>query len=147
VGQEVRVKVIKTDPIEKKIGLSIKAALGEPDTTSVQAYFDGQGGAGGATLGDLVDPAMFKKTDGELSGDPSIEETVAIEDETTQVAEPAPETDEATVEATAEVETAEAAAPVSETPDEPKVDTDAETEAEAEAETDESDEKDKKADS
>jgi len=59
VGQEVRVKVIKIDPVEKKIGLSIKAALDEPDTASVQAYFDNQGGDGSATLGDLMDPSLF----------------------------------------------------------------------------------------
>jgi len=59
VDQEVRVKVIKMDPVEKKIGLSIRAALNEPDTESVQAYFDTQSGSGSATLGDLMDPKMF----------------------------------------------------------------------------------------
>ncbi len=61
VGQEVRVKVIKLDPVEKKIGLSIKAAIGEPDTAAVQAYFDTDSGDGSATLGDLMDPSVFKK--------------------------------------------------------------------------------------
>jgi len=63
VGQEVRVKIIKIDPVEKKIGLSIKAALDEPDPGSVKAYFDTQTGGQGdgrATLGDLMSPAMFR---------------------------------------------------------------------------------------
>jgi small subunit ribosomal protein S1 len=63
VGQEVRVKVIKLDPVEKKIGLSIKAAVGEPDTETVQAYFDDGASDGSATLGDLMDPNMFRKSD------------------------------------------------------------------------------------
>lgn len=54
VGQEVRVKVIKMDPVEKKVGLSIKAALDEPDPEAVQAYFDSQSGDGGATLGEVM---------------------------------------------------------------------------------------------
>jgi len=60
VGQEVRVKIIKVDPIEKKVGLSVKGALGEPDTHAVQAYFDNQpAGDGSATLGDVMRPDMF----------------------------------------------------------------------------------------
>ncbi len=47
------------DPVDRKIGLSIKAALDEPDPESVQAYFDGQAGSGRATLGDVMDPALF----------------------------------------------------------------------------------------
>ena len=59
VGQEVRVKIIKIDPVEKKIGLSIKAALNEPDTESVKAYFDTQSADGSATLGDVMSAEMF----------------------------------------------------------------------------------------
>jgi len=62
VGQDVRVKILKMDPVDRKIGLSIKAALNEPDPESVQAYFDGQGGDGRATLGDVMDPALFGGT-------------------------------------------------------------------------------------
>jgi small subunit ribosomal protein S1 len=59
-GQEVRVKVIKIDPVEKKVGLSIKAALDEPDADAVKAYFDSQSGdGGGATLGDVMRHDMF----------------------------------------------------------------------------------------
>jgi small subunit ribosomal protein S1 len=59
IGQEVRVKILKMDPVDRKIGLSIRAALNEPDPESVQAYFDGQSGSGRATLGDVMDPALF----------------------------------------------------------------------------------------
>ena len=88
VGQDVRVKIIKMDPVEKKIGLSIKAALNEPDSASVQAYFNDQDGEGRATLGDLMDPTVFRKSpddDGDedstesaersASTDPDAEET------------------------------------------------------------------------
>ena len=54
VGQQVRVKIIKMDPAEQKVGLSIKAALDEPDPEAVQAYFEGQPGDGSATLGDVI---------------------------------------------------------------------------------------------
>jgi small subunit ribosomal protein S1 len=61
VGQEVRVKVIKIDPVEKKIGLSIKAAIGEPDTETLASYADVvDPGDGSATLGDLMDPSIFR---------------------------------------------------------------------------------------
>jgi small subunit ribosomal protein S1 len=74
VGQEVRVKVIKLDAVEKKIGLSIKAAIGEPDTATVQAYFDTDGGDGSATLGDLMDPIMFQKDATSETGSPLADE-------------------------------------------------------------------------
>ncbi|HXV76297.1 MAG TPA: 30S ribosomal protein S1 [Candidatus Polarisedimenticolaceae bacterium] len=63
VGQDVRVKIIKMDPVEKKIGLSIRAALNEPDSAAVEAYFNNQGD-GSATLGDLMDPSMFRQKQG-----------------------------------------------------------------------------------
>jgi small subunit ribosomal protein S1 len=59
VGQQVRVKIIKMDPQEKKVGLSIKAAADEPDPETVQAYFDSQPGDGGAKLGDVMKPGDF----------------------------------------------------------------------------------------
>jgi small subunit ribosomal protein S1 len=62
--QEVRVKIIKMDPVEKKVGLSIKAALDEPDSEAVQAYFEGQGSAGQATLGDVIDSAALRAPEG-----------------------------------------------------------------------------------
>ena len=54
VGQEVRVKIIKIDSVDKKIGLSIKAALDEPEEGSLHAYQQSQEGDGSATLGDLL---------------------------------------------------------------------------------------------
>jgi len=102
VGQEVRVKVIKLDPVEKKIGLSIKAALGEPDSATVQAYFDSEpGGDGSATLGDLVDPTVFKTKPTDVADvppaspededEPSADEgeATAVEASTATVDEPA----------------------------------------------------------
>jgi len=57
----VRAKIIKMDTTEKKIGLSIKAALDAPED-SVQSYQESQqGNDGSATLGDLVDPQMFRR--------------------------------------------------------------------------------------
>ncbi len=64
VDQQVRVKIIKVDPVEKKIGLSIKAALDEPEDMSVQAYHGSQEGDGSATLGDFVKPDVFRRTAG-----------------------------------------------------------------------------------
>ncbi len=61
-GQEVRLKIIKMDPVERKIGLSIKAALDEPGEEAFHPYRQGQEGDGSATLGDLMDPEMFRRT-------------------------------------------------------------------------------------
>ena len=64
-----RVKIIKMDSVEKKIGLSIKAALGEPDDSSVNAYQQSQQGDGSATLGDLLgDEVLGRPTSGEDDG-------------------------------------------------------------------------------
>jgi small subunit ribosomal protein S1 len=53
VDQMVRAKVIKMDPAERKIGLSIKAAAAEGgDPIDLEAYRSGR--AGGATIGDVV---------------------------------------------------------------------------------------------
>ena len=61
-GQEVRVKIIKMDAVEKKIGLSIKAALDEPEDASYQSWSSRQQeGDGSATLGDLIDPGLFRR--------------------------------------------------------------------------------------
>ena len=59
----------------KKIGLSVRAALNEPDSEAVEAYFSSQGD-GSATLGDLVDPGMFRRPEadaGEASSEPDEE--------------------------------------------------------------------------
>jgi small subunit ribosomal protein S1 len=53
VDQMVRAKVIKMDPAERKIGLSIKAAAAEGgEPIDLEAYRSGR--AGGATIGDVV---------------------------------------------------------------------------------------------
>ena len=65
-GQQVRVKIIKMDPVENKVGLSIKAALDEPDPEAVQAYFD-QPGDGSATLSDVMSHDL-KRSGSEASG-------------------------------------------------------------------------------
>ena len=73
VDQQVRVKIIKMDAVEKKIGLSIKAALDEPEEASLSDYADRQQGHGSATLGDLVDREVFQRggegEGGEAGGD------------------------------------------------------------------------------
>jgi len=80
VDQEVRVKVIKIDPVEKKIGLSIKAALGEPDTVSIEPDTDSGSRDGSATLGDLMDPSIFRTEGGTVEAAP--EENAATEETT-----------------------------------------------------------------
>jgi small subunit ribosomal protein S1 len=80
VGQEVRVKVIKLDPVEKKVGLSIKAALDEPDSDTVKQYFDSQPGDGSATLADVIDPSLLRSKPAEPSAGeeaPAVQEPVA----------------------------------------------------------------------
>ena len=80
MGQEVRVKVIKIDPVEKKIGLSIKAAEGEPDT-DLSAYTETGSRDGSATLGDLMDPSIFR-TEGDAeaeTAEPVAEAEPAVE--------------------------------------------------------------------
>ena len=59
VDTQVRVKIIKMDPVEKKIGLSIKAALDEPEDASISTYMRSQEEDGSATLGDLMGGGMF----------------------------------------------------------------------------------------
>jgi len=61
VGQEVRVKVIKVDAAERKIGLSIKAALDEADHEHYRSYQDSQSSDGGATFGDLMSAAVLRR--------------------------------------------------------------------------------------
>lgn len=61
IEQEVRVKIIKMDPTEKKIGLSIKAALDEPEDSSVHAYQESQEGDGTATLGDVMGSDVLRR--------------------------------------------------------------------------------------
>ena len=83
IGQEVRVKVIKIDPVEKKIGLSIKAAIGEPDTESMATYMEAQTGDGSATLGDLMDPSIFRSDAGQPAEEAAPETSEESADEST----------------------------------------------------------------
>ena len=90
VDQEVRVKVIKIDPVEKKIGLSIKAALGEPDSASIEPYAESGSRDGSATLGDLMDPSIFRTEDTTAEtateGEAETKETAAAETATEEKA-------------------------------------------------------------
>ena len=108
VDQEVRVKVIKIDPVEKKIGLSIKAAIGEPDSDHLGDFTETGSRDGSATLGDLMDPSIFRTEDAEAT-----EAEAAVETETpaeeAPVVEAASEPEaavEETVEETPEVKAA-----------------------------------------
>jgi small subunit ribosomal protein S1 len=51
-AQEVKVQIITVDPIERKIGLSIKGATRASEMADAQGYAAGQ--TGGATLGDVM---------------------------------------------------------------------------------------------
>ncbi len=82
VGQEVRVKVIKMDPVDKKIGLSIKAAEHEPDLQTVQSYFDNQPGDGSATLGDVIKPGVLRPEP--ASAEPATDDTTSSEGEASE---------------------------------------------------------------
>jgi small subunit ribosomal protein S1 len=107
VGQDVRIKIIKMDPVEKKIGLSIRAALNEPDSAAVEAYFSSQGD-GSATLGDLMDPSMFQKGDGEEAATEEAETAPVTEPGVAEVAaEPEAATPTTEDEVVAEVEESE----------------------------------------
>jgi small subunit ribosomal protein S1 len=116
VGQAVRVKIIKMDPVERKIGLSIKAALNEPDTESVKSYFDTQGSeSGGATLGDVMKAELFggPAAASQTGEAPAAEPTPEADAEEAKAEEAAPEAPvaEPTPEADAEEAEAEEAAP------------------------------------
>jgi len=52
-GQEVRAKILKMDSVERKIGLSIKAAAQEVERETLTGYHDSRA-QGGASIGDLV---------------------------------------------------------------------------------------------
>ena len=66
VGQDVRVKIIKMDPVERKIGLSIKAAIRDAELAEAQGYAPGQ--TGGATLGDVMASKLGKLAVGGADG-------------------------------------------------------------------------------
>jgi small subunit ribosomal protein S1 len=53
-GQEHDFKIIKMNPEEKKVGLSIKAVGEEASRTEVEAYKHPAASTGGATIGDLI---------------------------------------------------------------------------------------------
>src|SRR5262247_2774203 len=51
-SQDVKVQIITVDPMERKIGLSIKGATRQAELADAQGYAPGQ--TGGATLGDVM---------------------------------------------------------------------------------------------
>jgi small subunit ribosomal protein S1 len=93
VGQDVRVKIIKMDPVEKKIGLSIKAAEGEPEGSVMESYPPPAPGSAGATFADLKSAEVLRR---------------APEEETAAEEPPSDEPDEAPAEETEQAEAAEA---------------------------------------
>ena len=93
VDQEVQVKIIKMDPVEKKIGLSMKAATGESEDGAIPAQEaeSSTDGGGGATFADLksadaLRPPTSTATD-EAREDSSQEEISAANSEEAQVSE------------------------------------------------------------
>jgi small subunit ribosomal protein S1 len=67
-GQEVKVKIIKMDPEENKIGLSITAAMEDEEKRELQDYMQKQKEDGSINLADLVGKeaeGLTKKTEGE----------------------------------------------------------------------------------
>jgi small subunit ribosomal protein S1 len=137
IDQQVRVKIIKMDAVEKKIGLSIKAALDEHvDTPSVQTYMDSQASSG-ATLGDLMSASVLKRPAAEVAEPDAAEEPEVAEPDAAEEPEAAVETTEpeATSEATAEASAepaadADAAAAQETAEEEPSAEAEAEPEAE-----------------
>jgi small subunit ribosomal protein S1 len=87
VGQEVRVKVIKMDPIEKKVGLSIKGAADEPEFEAVQAYFDNQDD-GNATFGDVMKAELFGTGQAETTEEASTSASPVEAEKAESTAEP-----------------------------------------------------------
>src|SRR6185503_4009639 len=51
-AQDVKIQIITVDPIERKIGLSIKGATRQAEMADAQGYTGGA--TGGATLGDVM---------------------------------------------------------------------------------------------
>jgi small subunit ribosomal protein S1 len=54
VGDEVVVKIVKLNPEEKKIGLSIREAMNDDVRREVREVSSRSGGTGSATLGDFL---------------------------------------------------------------------------------------------
>jgi small subunit ribosomal protein S1 len=89
VGQAVRVKILRTEPEDKKIGLSIRAAqdeLGERDLASYQEDRKAEESASSITLGDVAgdlralrDRAAARQTDDE--DEPSTEQSAGADDD------------------------------------------------------------------
>jgi small subunit ribosomal protein S1 len=120
-GQEVNVKIIKMDPVEKKIGLSIKAADGERITADVETASQ----SAGATFADLKSAESLRPP----VEAPAPPEAGAAAEEPSETEPPAPIETSETAEASAEPEVAveaqakkaddEVAVPDGEAPTEP----------------------------
>ncbi len=64
-GQDVKCQIITVDPIERKIGLSIKGASRQSDMADVQGFAPGS--TGGATLGDVMRAKLAGATEDKKS--------------------------------------------------------------------------------
>src|SRR5262249_34836492 len=60
-NQDAKVQIITVDPIERKIGLSIKGAMRQAEMADVQGYAPGS--TGGATLGDVMRAKLGEASD------------------------------------------------------------------------------------
>jgi small subunit ribosomal protein S1 len=65
-GQDVKIQIITVDPIERKIGLSIKGAARQAELADAQGYAPGQ--TGGATLGDVMRAKLSGEGDKKKKG-------------------------------------------------------------------------------
>jgi len=68
-GDDVKVKVISMDPAERKIGLSLRAAVRDAEMAEAQGYT--QGSTGGATLGDVMRAKLGDALDSAKEADDS----------------------------------------------------------------------------
>ena len=96
VDQAVRVKIIKMDPVEKKIGLSIKGAIGEPEDTA--ADYQSSSPEGGATFADLMSAQQLRRGDAGADEEETRAEADAETPKEEAAAEAGIETEEAEVE-------------------------------------------------
>jgi ribosomal protein S1 len=61
VGQNVKVKVISVDPIERRIGLSLRAFAAEKDRKETEKYSVQSSPSAGTTLGELIQKTILEQ--------------------------------------------------------------------------------------
>jgi len=76
VGDEVKVKIIKMDPVEKKIGLTIKGVDSDEEVAPIESYRPEPARAG-ATFADLQSAAVLKQPTAEQGETAPAEEATA----------------------------------------------------------------------